>query len=126
VNPWVGWALAAGVIALGYVQYGWQGVIMGITIVVFWLLLQFSRAMRAMRMAAQSPIGHVDSAVMLHAKLRPGLRLIDIVPITRSLGRKLGDNPEVFVWSDTSGAAVEVVLEGGRCVRWTLSRPPQP
>jgi hypothetical protein len=126
VNPWLGWALAGAVVALGYVQYGWQGAVMGITIVVFWLLLQFNRAVRAMRMAAQSPVGHVDSAVMLHARLKPGLRLIDIVPITRSLGRKLGDEPEVFVWTDNSGAAVEVVLEGGRCVRWTLSRPPQP
>ena len=123
MNPVVGWALAVVAVALGYVQWGWQGVVLALTLVVFWMLLQFSRAMRTMRQASQSPVGHVDSAVMLHAKLRKGMRLLEILPLTRSLGRKLGDDPERFVWTDASGAQVTVELVKGRCTGWQLQRP---
>ena len=124
MNPWVGWTLAVLAIAVGYAQYGWRGVVLGVTIVVFWLLLQFGKAMRVMRVAAQAPVGHVPSAVMLHAKLRPGMRLLEILPLTRALGRKVADDPETFEWSDASGATVRVELVGGRCRQWTLTRPP--
>ena len=126
MNPILGWGLAVLGTALAYVQYGWQGVLFAITMVVFWLLLQFSRAMRVMRMAANAPVGHVDSAVMLQAKLKTGMRLLEILPLTRSLGRKVADDPETFVWTDTSGAAVRVELVNGRCTRWQLERPEPP
>ena len=123
MNPWVGWTLAALAIAVGYAQYGWRGVVLGVTMIVFWLLLQFGKAMRVMRAAAQAPVGRVDSAVMLHAKLREGMRLLEILPLTRSLGRKVAEDPETFEWSDVSGATVRVELVGGRCRQWTLTRP---
>jgi hypothetical protein len=94
-------------------------------VIVFWLLLQFSRSVRVMSQAAQSPVGHVDSAVMLHAKLKTGMRLLDILPLTRSLGEKVDEgmgDPETFIWRDTSGASVRVELRGGRCTRWELQR----
>lgn len=122
MNAWVGWTLAVLAIAVGYVQYGWRGVVLGVTVVVFWLLLQFGKAMRVMRTAAAAPVGVVGSAVMLHAKLRRGMRLIEILPLTRSLGRKVADDPETFEWRDASGAAVRVQLQRGRCTDWTLSR----
>ena len=121
-----GWALAVVVIALGWFQWGWQGVILAISVVVFWLLLQFSRAMRVMRQAAGAPIGHVDSAVMLNAKLRAGMRLMEIIPLTRSLGQAVEGEPgvpETFTWTDTSGACVRVQLVGGRLRQWSLERP---
>lgn len=123
MNPILGWGLAVLGTALAYLQYGWQGVVFAVTLVVFWLLLQFSRAMRTMRMAAGAPVGHVDSAVMLQAKLRKGMRLLEILPLTRSLGRKVADEPETFVWTDGSGASVRVELVGGRCTAWRLERP---
>ena len=121
-----GWALAVVAIALGWFQWGWQGVILAISVVVFWLLLQFSRAMRVMRQAAGAPIGHVDSAVMLNAKLRAGMRLMEIIPLTRSLGQAVEGEPgvpETFTWTDTSGARVRVQLVGGRLRQWSLERP---
>ena len=126
MNPILGWGLAVLGTALAYVQYGWQGVVFAVTLVAFWLLLQFSRAMRVMRMAAGAPVGHVDSAVMLQAKLKTGMRLLEILPLTRSLGRKVADDPETFVWTDTSGAAVRIELVNGRCTRWQLERPEPP
>lgn len=122
MNTWVGWTLAVLAIAVGYVQYGWRGVVLGVTVVVFWLLLQFSKAMRVMRAAAAAPLGEVGSAVMVHAKLRRGMRLIEILPLTRSLGRKVADDPETFEWRDASGAVVRVQLRRGRCTDWWLTR----
>jgi uncharacterized protein (DUF58 family) len=118
----IGWALAVVAIAVGYVGYGWRGVLLAITVVVFWLLLQFSRALRVMRLAAQAPVGQVPSAVMLHAKLHPGMPLMAVIKLTRSLGRKVRDEPETFAWRDESGAEVEIEFAGGRCKVWRLTR----
>ena len=122
MNPKLGWALAVAAIALGYFQYGWKGVVLALSVTVFWLLLQFSRAMRAMRAAGGAPIGRVASAVMLHTRLRKGQRLMEVIQFTRSLGQKLGDAPETYHWQDESGAAVTVVLQQGLVTGWTLSR----
>jgi uncharacterized protein (DUF58 family) len=123
VNAIVGWALAVAGTAMAYVSYGWPGVALAVTVVVFWLLLQFSRALRVLRVAGQAPVGRVDSAVMLHAKLRQGMRLMEIIVLTRSLGRKVGDDPETYLWKDASDAAVRVELRNGRCTGWRLERP---
>ncbi|WP_157267544.1 hypothetical protein [Azohydromonas aeria] len=126
MNPWIGWALALGVLALGYAQYGWRGALLGGTVVAFWLVLQFNRALRVMRNAGQSPVGHVASAVMLNARLKPGMRMLDIVTLTRSLGQRLEDagegGAERWRWRDDGGASVEVEMQGGRCRRWKLLR----
>ena len=98
----IGWALAVAAVAVGYAGYGWRGVLLAVTVVVFWLLLQFSRALRVMQLAAQAPVGQVPSAVMLHAKLHPGMPLMAVIKLTRSLGRKVRDEPETFAWRDES------------------------
>ena len=48
MNAWTGWALAALGVAVGWTQWGGQGVVLATTVVVFWLLLQFSRSVRVM------------------------------------------------------------------------------
>ena len=118
----MGWALAALAIVAGYRAYGWPGVLLAITACVFWLLLQLSRALRTMRLAAQAPVGQVPSAVMLHAGLHPGMRLAEIIKLTRSLGHKRRDDPETFAWCDASGAEVEIEFAQGRCRAWRLTR----
>ena len=127
----LGWALAVVGMALGYAVYGWAGVAMAVSVTVFWLLLQFSRAMRVMRIASGAPVGMVPSAVMLHAKLQKGQRLMDVILKTKSLGEKVAGagsaaGTEVFVWRDQSDAQVTVTLQGGRVTDWTLQRPAQP
>jgi hypothetical protein len=120
----VGWAIAALAIAVGYLGYGWPGVVLGITVIVFWLLLQFSRALRTMRAANAAPVGHVGSAVMLHARLKPGMRLLDVIALTRSLGERVAEPPaEAWRWRDDGGAAVRLEFDArGRLVRWALER----
>jgi hypothetical protein len=126
VNPVIGWALAAIAVALAWWQYGWPGVALAVSMVVFWLLLQFSRALRAMKQAGQAPVGHVGSAVMFNARLKPGLTLLQVIQMTHSLGERLGtegDDPERWRWTDDGGVAVTLDLQGGKLVRWTLVRP---
>ena len=123
INAWLGWGMAVVAVAAGYVSYGWRGVALAVTVTVFWLLLQFSRALRALRDASGRPVGQVPSAVMLHARLHAGMQMMNVVKLTRSLGRKLRDEPDTFAWRDESGAEVEVEFADGRCRTWRLTRP---
>jgi len=126
VSATVGWGLALVALVAGYMGYGWPGVVLALSVVVFWMLLQFSRALRAMREAAGRPVGRVDNAVMLHARLRTGLRLVDVMKLTRSLGQAPGghqtQDPEVFFWTDEAGDRVRVELTAGKVSAWALQR----
>ncbi len=123
MNPIIGWSLAALLVVVAWYAYGWQGVLLAVSVVVFWLLLQFSRAMRAMRQAGQAPVGHVDSAVMLNAKLQPGMTMLQVIGLTRSLGRKLDGGEDRWAWSDEGGSTVTLQFEGGKLARFELGRP---
>ena len=125
-NPIVGWGLATLGIAAGYVGWGWPGVVLGITVLVFWLLLQFSRSLRVMKGAAGKPVGHVDSAVMLHSRLKAGMTLMQVLTLTRSLGTRLSETPEAWGWTDPGGARVRLEMRDGRLQHWTLHRADEP
>jgi hypothetical protein len=125
MNPTVGWALAVLAVAAGYLGWGWPGMALAFTVIVFWLLLQFSRAMRVMRGAAGRPVGQVDSAVMLQSRLARGMTMIQILPITRSLGQRLGeatDRDERWAWRDPAGHEVRTEWKAGKLDRWVLHR----
>ena len=124
MNPWLGWALPAAALTAGWFAYGPRGVALAVTVIAFWLLLQFNRLVRVMRNAADSPLGHVDNAVMLHAKLHAGLPMAKVVALTKSLGRRADETREVYTWTDAGGASVSITFADGRCASWVLARPP--
>jgi len=126
MNRTVGWILAALALAAGWRLYGWQGIVMAITLLVFWLLLQFSRSLRVMQNAGRSPVGQVPSAVMLHSRLKRGMTLMDIVQVSKALGRKVSEQPETWAWSDEGDASVTVTMKHGRLESWHLTRPESP
>jgi hypothetical protein len=95
-------------------------------VVVFWLLLQFSRALRVLRAASLRPVGTVANAVMLQARLRTGLRLPQVLALTRSLGSKVAEDPETWAWRDEAGDEVQVELRAGRVAAWRLRRSAGP
>ena len=121
-NKWVKLALAVAALFVGGIVFGWKGVVLVMTALIFWLLLEFSKLMRLMGMASKGPMGRVQSAEALNASLRAGLKLVDVLPLTGSLGQKVADTPPTYAWSDAGGARVEVVLMDGKVASWTLTR----
>ncbi len=122
MNAALGWALAVAAVAVGWAMYGWSGVALAVTVTVFWLLLQFSRSLRVLRDAAGAPVGSVPSAVMLQARLHRGMRLPEVLKLTRSLGRRVAEEPETWAWADAGGDEVQVVMHDGRVSTWELRR----
>lgn len=118
-----------GLIALfvvAWISQGWAGVAMVGGGVLMWGLLHLTRMLTVLKRAADRPKGWVDSAVMLNAKLRPGVNLLHIMALTRSLGERLSDEgtePEVFRWTDGGEVSVTCQLSRGKLVSWELCRP---
>ena len=123
MNRWIGGALSIAALAAGWFAYGPRGVALAVTVIAFWLLLQFNRLVRVMRTAADSPVGRVDSAVMLQAKLHAGLTMAKVIALTKSLGTRVDENGDVYIWTDDGGAAVTITFANGRCAHWVLTRP---
>ena len=121
------WALIAAALAAGWAAYGWQGLVLAITAIVFWLLLQLSRVTRVMRRAGNAPVGRITSAVMLHSKLREGMSLMQVLALTGSLGERIEPPAEgadeSWGWRDDGEVAVTVNLARGRTRSWQLTRP---
>ena len=118
--------VGAVLVVASYRVYGWMGVAAAAGFLVMWLLLHFTRLMAVLRKAADSPIGHVGSAVMLNARLRAGVTLMHVIAMTRALGAlqsREGEQPEVYRWSDAGGSHVTCEFLHGRLARWTLVRP---
>ena len=126
MNARLGWLLAAVFAFAAWRAYDLVGLAFAASAIVFWLLLQFNRAVRVMKNAAASPVGHVASAVMFHAGLAPGMTMLQIVTKTKSLGRKVEGSDDDWRWSDDGGASVVLHFEHGKLVRWGIERAPEP
>jgi hypothetical protein len=116
-------------VVAAYRAYGWAGVAMAVGVLVMWLLLHFTRLMRVLQRAANRPIGYVDSAVMLNAKLKPGVTLMHVIAMTRALGELISPKdaqPELYRWTDGSQSSVSCEFLQGKLVKWELIRPVQP
>jgi len=116
-------------VVAAYRAYGWGGVAIAAGALVMWLLLHFTRMMQVLKRAADRPIGFVDSAVMLNAKLRPGVNLLHVVAMTRALGEQISprdSQPELFRWTDASESFVTCEFRNGKLVAWELVRPTSP
>ena len=119
-------AAGLGLLYLSHRTYGWPGVAAVAGGLTMWLLLHFNRFMTVLKRASERPIGHVGSAVMLNVKLKPGVTLMHVMAITRSLGERLseeGVQPEVYRWRDNGDSTVTAEFQNGKLVRWKLERP---
>ena len=114
-------------VAMSYRAYGLGGVAVALGGVVMWVLMHYTSLMQVLKRANNNPIGYVGSAVMLNAKLRPGVPMLHVLALTRALGEQLSakdEQPEVFRWTDGSKSHVTAEFLNGRLVKWTLYRPP--
>ena len=108
--------------------FGWPGMALAVGGIVMWVLLHFTRMVTILKKAANRPIGHVASAVMLNAKLKKGVNLMHVIAMTRSLGQLLTEKdaqPEIFTWTDASESVVTCTFVGGKLTEWVLVRPEQ-
>jgi hypothetical protein len=115
-------------VAASYYFYGWQGLLVTTGGLIMWILLHFTRALQVLKRATNRPIGHVASAVMLNAKLKPGASLLHVIALTKSLGAQQSAKdaqPEVFRWTDTGLSHVTCTFVGGKLTAWELVRPRQ-
>jgi hypothetical protein len=113
-------------VAYAYHAYRWPGVAVALGGLVMWMLLHFTRMMHILKRAADRPIGSVSSAVMLNAKLQPGVTLMHVVAMTKSLGALQSPKdtqPEVFRWTDNSESHVTCEFSQGKLVKWDMVRP---
>jgi hypothetical protein len=122
------WAMGALLIAVAYTKYGWAGVALVVTGIMFWMLLHFTRMMTVLRRAASAPVGYVASAVMLNAKLKTGATLLHVTAMTKSLGALQTEKdaqPEIYRWTDTGGSHVTGTFVAGKLTEFVLWRPEQ-
>ena len=115
-----------GLVLVGYASAGWPGVAAVVGGLVMWALLHFTRLMNVMKKAANRPMGYVGSAVMLNARLKPGVNLMHVMAMTQSLGERLSAEnaqPEVYRWTAGTQSHVTCEFANGRLQKWTLERP---
>jgi hypothetical protein len=115
-------------VAAAWEAYGWAGVGLAASGLVLWVLLNVNRTIQILKRATDRPLGYVDSAVMLNAKLKPRSSLLDVISMTRALGQPLSpenEQPEIFRWTDPGGSSVTCEFNGGKLVKWELHRPEQ-
>ena len=113
-------------IAGAWHQYQWQGVAIATGAVVMWILLHFTRMVTVMSRAANRPVGHVASAVMLNVKLQKGVNLMHVIALTKSLGERLSEEnaqPELFKWTDSGDSFVVCTFKDGKLKSWEMTRP---
>ena len=118
--------LALFLMGWAYHALGWPGVLFVFTGGVMWVLLNFYRLVTLLKRAASRPIGFVDSAVMLNAKLKPDVPLMHVIALTRSLGQLESEKdtqPEIYVWKDGTDSFVRCEFRAGRLAQWELIRP---
>ena len=121
---WIPFALA-GLLFLSFRAFGWWGFSLVASGIIFWLLQHTSHLLFSLERAADQPVGTVPNAVMFHAQLHNGLRLLQVLSLAGSLGRldsPQGQQPEVFVWRDEAGDEVQCSFQEGRLMDWVLSR----
>ena len=121
--------LGAALVAMAWRAYGWGGVAVASGGILMWVLLHFTRITHVLSKASQMPVGFVPSAVMLNARLKPGVNLLHVLAMTGALGERLsaeGEQPEIYRWTDGGASSVTAEFANGKLGKWTLVRPPQP
>jgi hypothetical protein len=116
-------------VAYAFYAYSWPGVAVVVGALVMWMLLHFTRMMQVLQRASARPVGTVASAVMLNAKLQPGVTLMHVVAMTKALGALQSPKdaqPEVYRWTDNSESFVTCEFSHGKLVKWEMVRPTSP
>ena len=105
--------------------FGWWGFSLVSSGIIFWLLQMSTGLMQTMERAADQPVGSVNNAIMFHAQLHDGLRLLKVIGLAASLGQRLPSDDksmDIFEWRDGADDCVQCHFQEGRLRQWTLVR----
>ena len=105
--------------------FGWWGFSLVSSGIIFWLLQLSTGLMQTMERAADQPVGSVSNAIMFHAQLHNGLRLLKVIGLAASLGQRLPSDDktmDIFEWRDGANDCVQCHFQEGRLRQWTLVR----
>ena len=119
-------ALAGTALFAGWGMLGWPGLVLAVTVIAFWMVLQFNRATRQMRNVADRPKGMVDSVITLQAKLGHGMTMEQVLEISQSLGQRLDDIGGEWMGRDSDGNHIFGPCRRVGVVRWHASRTDMP
>lgn len=114
--------LAASALLAGWWAFRWAGLALAITVIAFWSVLQFNRASRQLRNVADRPKGMVDSVVTLQSKLAHGMHMGDVLAISNSLGQRVNERGNDWLWRDSYGNQIVVTFRRGSVERWSATR----
>lgn len=112
--------LALAALVAGGWALGWQGVLMVLTLIVFLLMLQFTKLMRTMKRMGAAPLGQTASCLMLNSRLHAGLPLLQVLELAGSLGEQEG---AAYRWRDPAGDEIRLRFDkASRLVDWQFTR----
>lgn len=114
--------LAAAALLAGWWAWRWAGLVLAITVIAFWSILQFNRATRQLRNVADRPKGMVDSVVTLQSKLAHGMTMPEVLAISNSLGQRVSERGNDWLWRDSYGNQIVVNFRRGCVERWSATR----
>ena len=114
--------LAASALLAGWWAWSWAGLVLAITVIAFWSILQFNRATRQLRNVADRPKGMVDSVVTLQSKLAHGMTMSEVLLISNSLGQRVSERGNDWLWRDSYGNQIVVNFRRGCVERWSATR----
>lgn len=114
--------LAASALLAGWWAWHWAGLVLATTVMAFWSILQFNRATRQLRNVADRPKGMVDSVVTLQSKLAHGMTMPEVLAISNSLGQRVSERGNDWLWRDSYGNQIVVNFRRGHVERWSATR----
>jgi hypothetical protein len=114
--------LTAAALLAGWWSFGWSGLVLAVTVLTFWAILQFNRASRQLRNVADRPKGMVDSVVTLQSKLGHGMAMAEVLEISHSLGQRVNERGNEWLWRDSYGNQIVVTFRRGVVERWSATR----
>ncbi len=112
--------LALVALLLGGWLLGWPGVLLALSVIVFLLMLQFTKLMRTMKRMQAAPLGRTASCLMLNSRLHPGLPLLQVLELAGSLGESADGG---YRWVDEAGDEIRLRFDrSSRLLDWQFTR----
>ena len=100
--------------------FGWLGVLVVTAVFTLICFYFFYRTMRLLKAIQVMPEGYTAQAEYFHAHIRTGMNITKIVQIAQALGKKISDNPIIYVWEDKQNR-VAVTFENNKATAIELT-----